>query len=104
MNWKLDLINLWRTLFNRLSFNRGIMTLIISLYITQARRLYILSGVYASGRSHTGKWNKTVVDPVRLIKLVILISKLTRLPQSLAVISCKGSISSSLKQVNVCII
>ena len=86
MNWNLDLINLWRTLIVQSTVVQSWYNDIVSLDITQVRRLYIISGVYASGRSHTGKWNKAVVDPVRLIKLVISISKLTRLFPSLAVI------------------
>ena len=60
----------------------------------------ILSGLFHAGAreskiSHTGKWKKPVVDSVRLIELVISISKLTMLSPSLAVISCKGNISSN---------
>ena len=39
---------------------------------------------------------KAVMDSVRLIELVISISNLTVLPPSLAVISCKGNISTSI--------
>ena len=61
----------------------------------------LLSGIYARGskRSHTGKWKKPVVDSVHLTVLVISISKLTILPPNLVVISCKGSISSSISWV-----
>ena len=44
---------------------------------------------------------KPVVNSVRLIELVISISKLAMLPPSLAVISCKWSISSSFKQTTL---
>ena len=44
-----------------------------------------------------GNGKKPVVESVSVkVELVILISKLTKLSHSLAVISCKGSISSSI--------
>ena len=63
-------------------------------------RCSLLSGGCARGskRPHARKWKKPVSDSVHLVELVISISKLTILPPSLAVISCKGSISSSIKQ------
>ena len=44
---------------------------------------------------------KPVVDSVRLIELMISISKFTILPPSLVVISCKGSISSSINAADI---
>ena len=63
----------------------------------------VMFGVYARGskRSHKAKWMKTVVDSVRLITLVISNSKLTILPQSLGVISCKGLGVISCKALGV---
>ena len=52
-------------------------------------------------KDHTQGNGKPVVDSVCLIELVISISKLTILPPSLAVISRKGSISSSIKLCNI---
>ena len=65
-------------------------------------RCSLLSGVTVSMprevKNPTGKWKKPVVNSLCFIELVILISKLYYLclPPSLAAISCKGSISSSI--------
>ena len=74
-------------------------TLSVSFGRDSNSRWSLPSGVYTmeSKRSHTGKWKKPVVDSVCHTELVISISKLTILYPSLAVISCKGSISSSIK-------